>query len=117
LSEPERSRYRISSAPHPGIALRCGQVKDDQVRLYAGAGIVRILHLAARETEVGVYDALRLLFALDAPITASAVEEIVKSGQVVPPPTDVAIPAVNLSEYDSLLVDSMASGVAIVEVG
>ena len=24
-----------------GIALRCGQVKDDQVRLYAGAGIVR----------------------------------------------------------------------------
>jgi len=77
---------------------------------------LRILHLAARETQTGVDDALRLLFALDGAITADAVEEIVKSGQVVPPPTEVAIQAVNLSEYDSLLVDSMATGAAVAEV-
>lgn len=64
---------------------------------------LKVLHLAAMETESGVDDALRLLFASDEPITAEAVLDIVKSGREVPPPTDVAIPAVDLAAYDALL--------------
>jgi hypothetical protein len=77
---------------------------------------LKILHLAARETETGVDDALRLLFASDEPITADVVAEIVRSGREAPPPTDVSIAAVDLSEYDSLLASSLVPFTTLVEV-
>lgn len=64
---------------------------------------LKILHLAARESQTGVDDALRLLFASGDPVTADAVEEIVRSGQEAPPVTEVAVKAVDLSAYDALL--------------
>lgn len=112
------ANYRYRDDLFPTSRFRMAYDTLRQMSLHtADRQYLKILHLAARDTQTGVDDALRLLFALDEPITADAVEEIVKSGQVVPPPTDVAIPAVNLSEYDSLLVDSMDSGAAALEVG
>ena len=109
-------RYRDDLFPTSRFRMAYDALRQTSLHT-ADRQYLRILHLAARETQTGVDDALRLVFALDGPITADAVEEIVKSGQVVPPPTDVAVPAVNLSEYDCLLVDSMASGGTVVEVG
>jgi len=67
---------------------------------------LRILHLAATETETGVDDALRVLLAADAPLTAAAVEELVRSGGQIPPPTDVTVEPVNLGAYDVLLASA-----------
>ncbi len=64
---------------------------------------LQILHLAARDTEVGVDDALRMLLAQEGPLTAAAVEELVRSGQEIPPATDVTVEPVDLRAYDMLL--------------
>jgi len=62
-----------------------------------------ILHLAARESESGVEDALRQLLAGGGPLTPEAVAAIVQSGRAVTPMADVAIQDVDLSVYDGLL--------------
>ena len=62
-----------------------------------------ILHLAAMETESGVDDALRVLLGHDGPLTAAAVEELVRSGREIPPATEVRVEPVDLSTYDLLL--------------
>ena len=64
---------------------------------------LQILHLAAHENETAVDDALRHLIAEDRSITVEAVTAIVKSGQQLPPPTNVTIAPAHLAEYDKLL--------------
>lgn len=63
-----------------------------------------ILNLAARESETGVDEALRLLLEREEPISADSVDRIVKSGERPEPVTDVTIDSVVLSVYDELLV-------------
>jgi transposase InsO family protein len=63
---------------------------------------VRVLHLAAHETESGVEDALRILMAQEQLPTAAAVEELVRSGRRLPPPTEVVVEPVDLASYDEL---------------
>jgi hypothetical protein len=65
---------------------------------------LQILYLAAHETEVGVNEALRLLIDRERDITADAVKEIVESGEKGMPIEDVRVGAVDLSDYDELLV-------------
>ncbi|MFQ5859325.1 MAG: IS21 family transposase [Anaerolineae bacterium] len=67
---------------------------------------LQILHLAARETETGVDDALRVLLGRDGPLTAAAVEELVRSGQEIPPATEVTVAPVDLGAYDLLLASA-----------
>ena len=64
---------------------------------------LRLLHLAARETETGVQDALRVLLAQEPPLTAAAVEALVRSGQRLAPPTEIVVEPVDLATYDTLL--------------
>ena len=79
---------------------------------------LKILQLAARETEAGVDDALRMLLGNESlsdellsnellgeeqPFAAKAVEEMVRSAQEIPPATDVVIDPVDLTAYDQLL--------------
>lgn len=61
-----------------------------------------LLHLAAKESEQGVEDALRLLLG-SGPVSVAAVTALVRSGQTLPPPTTVQIGPVDLNRYDSLL--------------
>jgi hypothetical protein len=65
-----------------------------------------ILHLAARETESGVDDALRVLIDREVPITFEEVKTLVTSGQQIAPATDVHVDAVDLDTYDQLLRDA-----------
>jgi hypothetical protein len=110
----EGYRYRDDLFPTSRFRMAYDALRETNLH-QADREYLKILHLAARETETGVDDALRLLFASDDPIAASAVEGIVRSGQTVPPPTELAIPAVDLSEYDSLLAGCVASREALVE--
>jgi len=64
---------------------------------------LKILQLAARETEVGVDDALRVLLNQEESIDARVVKAMVLSGQEIPPVTDILVDAVDLSAYDQLL--------------
>jgi len=64
---------------------------------------LKILQLAARETEAGVDDVLRWLIDQDKAINAQTVEAMVRRAREIPPITDVAVDAVNLNSYDRLL--------------
>lgn len=64
--------------------------------------ILKILALAARESEAAVTAALSALCGRE-PITADAVAEIVRAQQTPSPVTDVEIVPVSLASYDSLL--------------
>lgn len=64
---------------------------------------LKILQLAAGETEAGVDDALRVLLGNKEPLTAKAVKVMVSSAQEIPPATDVAVVPVDLASYDQLL--------------
>lgn len=60
-----------------------------------------LLHLAAKESEQGVDDALRVLVGTGPPSVAT-VTALVRSGQALPPATAVTVAPVDLSRYDAL---------------
>jgi hypothetical protein len=64
---------------------------------------LRVLLLAARETEQGVDNALRLLLAEDRAISSAAIQELLQSGRELPQRTEVVIAPVDLAAYDALL--------------
>jgi hypothetical protein len=86
------SRFRMAYDALGGV---CGARADREY--------LRILHLAARESEQRVDDALRLLLARDEAFGAADVEALVLSQAALPAPTQVAIAAVDLGAYDGLL--------------
>jgi len=74
---------------------------------------LKILELAASESESGVDEALRMLIATETPISADTVAERLKARDGSRLVTDVAIEAVDLGLYDGLLQD--AEGVPCLE--
>jgi hypothetical protein len=76
-----------------------------RVRRPAGANreYLRILELAALESEERVGQALRCLLGNGDGIFLERVEAMVKSHEALPCPTSVAIDAVDLGAYDALL--------------
>lgn len=64
---------------------------------------LKILHLASKETESGVDDALVKLCNDRKMISVEAVEEILKSKEVAPIKTDIYIAETRLSNYDQLI--------------
>ena len=62
-----------------------------------------LLLLAARESEQGVDNALRLLLAEERPISVAATRELLQSGRELPRRTEVQITPVDLASYDALL--------------
>jgi hypothetical protein len=69
---------------------------------------LRILHLAAHESETRVDDALRMLLTEESPITAAAVEALVRSGQeAVCPTTEGRVAPPDLASFDVLLTETL----------
>lgn len=64
---------------------------------------LKLLHLAARESETAVQEALRALLDGEQPLCVAAVERLVRSGQCLAPPTEVLVEPVDLRAYDALL--------------
>lgn len=73
---------------------------------------LRILHLAARQTEAGVEAALAWLLDTGQPLSAAAVEHKVRQGERLSPATAVTVAAVPLTVYDALLDSKEALDVA-----
>jgi hypothetical protein len=64
---------------------------------------LKILKLAAKESESGVDDALRWLMDQSQPIRYETVAAILKGNQCIPQVTEVEIDAIDLDLYDTLL--------------
>ncbi len=64
---------------------------------------LRILHLAARESEVAVAAALTGLLDVGGPLDADAVREKLRQHDPIRPATEVTVTAVDLAVYDALL--------------
>lgn len=69
---------------------------------------LKILELAAMESEAAVDGAIRMLLDEDKAITFHAVRDLVSHVQRIPPVTDVAIDAVNLADFDALFTEVVA---------
>jgi len=98
----ENYRYRDDLFPTSRFKMAYDYLKDhNQGR--AAREYLKILDLAAKESESGVDDALRWLMDQDQPISFDAVEVILITKQSLPEATAVEIDAVDLSLYDTLL--------------
>jgi hypothetical protein len=98
----EHYRYRDALFPSSRFRIAYDTLKE-QSPATAHKEYWKLLYLAARETEVGVDDALRVLLNQEEPIDAMVVKALVLSGQEIPPVTDILVDTVDLSTYDQLL--------------
>jgi transposase len=80
---------------------------DDLLRQHssrvAAREYLKILQLAARDSQDAVQDALRLAFNENQPITAEMVRVAVELHQQAPPVTEVNVELPDLNDFDSLL--------------
>jgi transposase InsO family protein len=98
----ENYRYRQDLFPTYRFRIAYDALKKSRP---AGASkeYLRILHLAARENEAGVDEALNQLIEGEKTIAYEAVEAIVASGAQYEAPKDVRIDKVDVRVYDELL--------------
>ena len=98
------AHYRYRSDLFPTTRFRMAyDVLVEQSASRADKEYLRILYLAARDSETGVDEALRRLLASGCALNARAVEEIVRKGQQPEPARDPTISPVDLAMYDGLL--------------
>jgi hypothetical protein len=98
----ENYRYRDELFPTSCFRITYDVLKS-QGPHSASREYLKILHLAAMESETGVDHILRFLIDTEEPISADSVKEMLHSGKDLPLPTDVVVEQVDLSSYDSLL--------------
>ena len=97
-------QYRYRDAMFPTSRFRTAyDVLKDQRPSRAAKEYLEILHLAARESESEVDEALRFLLDKPEPLSSEAVACFVREGRRLPAVTDVLVIDVNLSLYDQLL--------------
>jgi transposase len=97
-------RYLYRDALFPSSRFR--MAFDALEALHPGRGhkdYLQILKLAARENEAAVDSALDNLLSRDEPLSAEAVEAMVKAAQGCCAPREVAVDPVDLGQYDYLL--------------
>ena len=95
-------RYQADLFPSSRFRLAYDLLLDRQPQRGAKE-YLRILHLAARESESGVESALAALLKEGGPLDAAAVKERLRQQDPVQSATEVTVPAVDLSLYDALL--------------
>ena len=97
-------RYREDLFPTIRFRMAYDWLKEKKGDKKADREYLKILHLAASESESGVDGALALLFDFDADIDAETVKGLVAAGVNLPAPRDVTIDEVDLTAYDQLLL-------------
>lgn len=98
----ENYRYREEMFPGSCFRVAYDELKDRHTQQVAAREYLKILAMAAKESESAVTAALTELCGRQ-PITAQAVEELVRTQQLPSPVTDVGVVAVDLASYDCLL--------------
>lgn len=107
----ERYRHREDLFPTSRFRMAYDALQD-RLGERAAAEYLAILELAARESEAGVDDALRVLLGADDVLTARGVEQFVRSQAAAPEVTEVRVAEVDLSCFDALLEDREVWSVA-----
>lgn len=69
----------------------------------AASRYLKILYLAAKDSEVAVDSALMVLINESREVSKDAVQRIMESNTPIARPDDIDIPAIDLSIYDKLL--------------
>lgn len=100
----ENYRYREEMFPGSYFRLAYDELKERHPPQQAAKQYLKILRMAAMESESAVSAALSGLCGRQA-ITADAVEEILRSRQPASPVDEVHIPHVDLAAYDRLLLN------------
>jgi len=98
----ENYRYRADLFPTSRFRMAYDYLKSHNP-LHANKEYLKILYLAARESESGVDDALRYFFNREENLTAQKVEALIQSNRLIPSVTDIVIDKINLAGYDELL--------------
>ena len=98
----ESYRYREEMFPGSCFRLAYDELKERHTQQVAAREYLKILAMAAKESETAVMAALTELCGRQ-PITAQAVEELVRAQQPPTSATDIGIAAVDLANYDRLL--------------
>jgi len=110
-SAPRRERgqeqYRYRDALFPSVRFRQAydQLRERHAAAVASKQYLKILEMAARDSESGTDEALRDLLARGQVISAEAVERLLKLGFRPVPVTEVEIVPVDLGQYDGLLAE------------
>jgi hypothetical protein len=99
----ENFRYRDDLFPTTRFRVAYDSLKRRHTVSVATKQYLNILHMAARENETAVDDALRCIMETDQIITDQGVKQIVASQQKIPAVTQIDVQAVDLSAYDLLL--------------
>ena len=97
-------RYREDLFPTIRFRMAYDCLKRKKGDRRADREYLKILHLAATESEAGVDGVLALLFDLDAEIDAETVRGLLIAGLEIAAPRDVIIDEVDLASYDQLLL-------------
>jgi len=100
-------RYREDLFPTIRFRMAYDWLKRKKSEKKADREYLKILHLAATESESGVDGALALLFDFDADIDAETVKGLVASGIDLPSVKDVTVDEVDLTSYDQLLLSGV----------
>jgi hypothetical protein len=99
--------YRYKEDLFPTIRFRMAyDYLCEKNPVQANKEYLKILHLAATESESGADEALRTLFERELPITREAVKKLMESDNEIIPPQQVNIDDVDLGQYDQLLENS-----------
>lgn len=104
----ENYRYREDLFPTSRFRMAYDGLRRRHSVRKASREYLRILQLAARENELAVDDALRMLIRRTADISADIVRDMVERGTRPEPVTDVKIAEVDLGDYDALLGDGVS---------
>ena len=104
----ENYKWREDMFPTIRFRMAYDSLKQNHVLSVAAKEYLKILELAAKDSESGVDKALRQLIKNKKTIEFTTVKDLLESGMVIPPVTDVTIPNVRLTLYDSLLSFEMA---------
>ena len=99
----ENYQYREDMFPTSHFRMAYDWLCEDRSPRAAAREYLKILQLAARESQDAVQDALRLAITQNAPISAKAIRLAVQQHQQVPLATDVTIETPDLNDFDSLL--------------
>ena len=105
----ENYRYREELFPTSYFRMAYDLLRK-QDRLRAHKEYLKILYLAAKESESAVNEALRWLVELEQPITAAVVQEHLSSGLAPLPIAAVSVDEINVAMYDVLLHQAGLAG-------
>lgn len=111
----ERYRYRDALFPTSRFRIAYDSLKrTDPLRGHKQ--YLTILHLAARENETSVDECLRRMIDQGEPISAQAVQTVVRAQPDLSPPRDAWVEPVDLDQYDHLCADWIAASTTAGEV-